>query len=101
MARVPNDATAFAHRERRMMINVAALYNDPAEIPTHQAWVDGLASALQRGPVGAYVELPRRRGRGRVHDAYPDATWDRLADVKRRYDPTNLFQRNQNVPPGG
>ena len=100
MARVPNDATAFGHRERRMMINVAALYTDPTEIPTHQAWVDGLASALQRGPVGAYVNFLGDEGEARVHDAYPDATWDRLADVKRRYDPTNLFRGNQNVPPG-
>ena len=99
MARVPNAATAFGHRERRMMINVAALYTDPAEVPTHQAWVDGLASTLQRGPVGAYVNFLGDEGETRVHDAYPDATWDRLADVKRRYDPTNLFQRNQNVPP--
>jgi FAD/FMN-containing dehydrogenase len=100
MARVPNDATAFAHRERRLMINVAALYNDPDEIPAHQAWVDGLASTLQRGPVGAYVNFLGDEGEARVHDAYPDATWARLADVKRRYDPTNLFRRNQNVPPG-
>jgi FAD/FMN-containing dehydrogenase len=100
MARVPNDATAFAHRERRMMINVAALYNDPADVPAHQAWVDGLASALQRGPVGAYVNFLGDEGETRVHDAYPDATWERLADVKRRYDPTNLFRGNQNVPPG-
>ena len=100
MARVPNDATAFGHRERRIMINVAALYTDPAEIPTHQAWVDGLASALQRGPVGAYVNFLGDEGEARVHDAYPDATWDRLTNVKRRYDPTNLFRGNQNVPPG-
>ena len=100
MARVPNDATAFGHRERRIMINVAALYTDPAEVPTHQAWVDGLASALQRGPVGAYVNFLGDEGEARVHDAYPDATWARLADVKRRYDPTNLFRGNQNVPPG-
>jgi FAD/FMN-containing dehydrogenase len=35
----------------------------------------------------------------RVHAAYPGATWDRLAAVKARYDPTNLFHRNQNIPP--
>ena len=98
-ARVPNDATAFAHRDRRLMVNVAALYEDPAEVPAHQAWVDGLASTLQRGPVGAYVNFLGDEGEARVHDAYPDATWDRLAEVKRRYDPTNLFRRNQNVPP--
>jgi len=38
-------------------------------------------------------------GSERVHDAYPGETWSRLAQIKRRYDPTNLFHRNQNVPP--
>ena len=33
--------------------------------------------------------------------AYPGGTWDRLAEIKRRYDPTNLFHLNQNVPPAG
>ena len=42
-------------------------------------------------PVGAYVNFLGDEVEARVHDAYPDATWDRL-------DPTNLFQRNQNVP---
>ena len=45
-------------------------------------------------------QLPRRRGRGRIRDAYPGRTWDRLAEIKRRYDPDNLFHRNQNIPPG-
>jgi FAD/FMN-containing dehydrogenase len=34
-----------------------------------------------------------------VRAAYPGATWDRLAAIKRRYDPTNLFRLNQNIPP--
>ena len=38
-------------------------------------------------------------GPDRVHEAYPGTTWDRLAAVKRRYDPSNLFRLNQNVPP--
>jgi FAD/FMN-containing dehydrogenase len=49
--------------------------------------------------VGAYVNFLGDEGEARVHDAYPDATWRRLTDVKRRYDPTNLFRRNQNVSP--
>ena len=38
-------------------------------------------------------------GEARVRQAYPDGTWERLAEVKRRYDPTNLFRLNQNVAP--
>lgn len=40
-------------------------------------------------------------GPARVRDAYPGPTWDRLVAIKRRYDPTNLFRLNQNIPPGG
>jgi FAD/FMN-containing dehydrogenase len=36
-----------------------------------------------------------------VRDAYPGATWNRLVDIKRRYDPTNVFRLNHNVPPDG
>jgi FAD/FMN-containing dehydrogenase len=48
MARVPSEATAFAHRTSRIMANVAALYESPDEGPTHEAWVRGLAGALFR-----------------------------------------------------
>jgi FAD/FMN-containing dehydrogenase len=99
MARVPNDATAFAHRDRALMLNVAALYGSPDERETHGPWVDALADSLQRGPIGAYSGFLGDEGEARVHDAYPKPTWDRFAEIKARYDPTNLFHLNQNVPP--
>jgi hypothetical protein len=85
MARVPNDATAFAHRDRRLMVNAAALYEEPTERATHEVWVDGFAQALQRGPVGAYVNFLGDEGGARVRQAYPGATWERLAQSKGRY----------------
>jgi FAD/FMN-containing dehydrogenase len=99
MARVPAEATAFAHRDRRIMVNVATLFESPDERPTHEAWVDALASAIRNGAPGAYVGFLGDEGEARVREAYPAATWDRLAEVKARYDPTNLFRFNQNVPP--
>ncbi len=101
MARVPNEATAFAHRDRKLMVNVAAIYANPEERDTHEGWVRSLASALQRGEQGAYVGFLGDEGEARVREAYPGATWDRLAEIKRRYDPENLFRLNQNVPPTG
>ena len=98
IARVPSDATAFAHRERRIMLNVAALYEDPAERPARQAWVDETWRALDPAP-GAYVGFLTDEGEARIHEAYPDPTWERLATIKARYDPTNLFRLNQNIPP--
>ena len=99
MSRVPDDATAFAHRDRRFMVNVAAMYARPEEHEEHAPWVADLAEQLQRGPVGAYVGFLGDEGEARVHDAYPKPTWDRLAEVKARYDPGNLFRLNQNVRP--
>jgi FAD/FMN-containing dehydrogenase len=100
MARVPADATAFAHRDRRIMAALGCVYEDAAERPTHHAWADGFAAALRRdGRPGVYVNFLSDEGPDRVREAYPGPTWDRLVEVKRRYDPGNLFRRNQNIPP--
>jgi FAD/FMN-containing dehydrogenase len=100
MARVPNDATAFAHRERRFMVSVASLYEQREERPEHEAWVNGLMGDLRKGqPAAAYVGFLADEGTERIHEAYPPPTWERLAAIKDHYDPMNLFRRNQNVPP--
>jgi FAD/FMN-containing dehydrogenase len=99
MARVPADATAFAHRERRIMAALGAVWERPEEAATHQAWVTGFAAALRQGDPGVYVNFVGDEGQARVREAYPGSTWERLAAVKRRYDPGNLFRRNQNIPP--
>ena len=99
MARVPAEATAFAHRASRHMVNVAAVYQRPEQAPEHQAWVDRFAAALQDGDARAYVNFLGDEGQARIRQAYPGPTWERLAAIKARYDPTNLFRRNQNIPP--
>lgn len=99
MARVPVDATAFAHRKSKIMANVAALYTDPTQRATHEAWVADLASALQQSDTGAYVNFLGNEGEERIRAAYPNETWERLAAIKAQYDPTNLFHLNQNIPP--
>ncbi|HTF58719.1 MAG TPA: FAD-binding oxidoreductase [Actinomycetes bacterium] len=98
MARVPAEATAFAHRDRRVMAGVGCVYQDAGERPTHEAWADGFAAALRGGP-GVYVNFLSNEGPDRAREAYPGRTWDRLVEVKRRYDPGNLFRLNQNIPP--
>jgi FAD/FMN-containing dehydrogenase len=100
MARVPADATAFAHRSSRIMVNVAAFYDGPQNLAEREAWVLGFVRDLQQDDHGAYVnflvEEPER-----IRDAYPGATYDRLAGIKATYDPTNLFRLNQNIGPAG
>jgi FAD/FMN-containing dehydrogenase len=99
MARVSPDATAYAHRNSRIMVNVAAMYQDPAERPKHAAWVDELSGELLQENAGAYVGFLADEGEERVRAAYPGPTWDRLREVKREYDPDNVFLLNQNIPP--
>jgi FAD/FMN-containing dehydrogenase len=45
------------------------------------------------------VNFVNDEGAERIHDIYPDETYRRLAEIKRRYDPGNVFRLNQNVPP--
>jgi FAD/FMN-containing dehydrogenase len=99
MARVPADATAFAHRGSKIMVNVAAFYDGPDDRVVRQGWVEEFAAALRQGDSGAYVGFLGDEGQARVHQAYPGATYQRLVAVKARYDPTNLFRLNQNIPP--
>jgi hypothetical protein len=99
MARVPADATAFAHRSSRIMVNVAAFYEGPEDRPRREAWVADFAAALEQGDAGAYVNFLGDEGEERVRAAYPGSTWERLVEIKGRYDPTNLFRLNQNIPP--
>jgi FAD/FMN-containing dehydrogenase len=101
MARAPIEATAFAHRNSRIMVNLAAFYEGPEDRMVRRDWVDEFAEALQQEDHGAYVNFLADEGEGRVRQAYPGPTWDRLAEIKSRYDPTNLFRMNQNVPPNG
>jgi FAD/FMN-containing dehydrogenase len=101
MARVPVDATAFAHRGSRIMVNIAALYERPEEKAIHGTWVTDFAAALQQSDNGAYVNFLSDEGQARIRAAYPRSTWDRLAAIKAQYDPTNLFRLNQNIRPAG
>jgi FAD/FMN-containing dehydrogenase len=99
VARVPSEATAFAHRQRRLLVTVFASYSSPEEDSVHEAWASDAAAALPQRADAAYVNFLGDEGAERVRAAYPGTTWDRLAEVKRRYDPENVFQLNQNVPP--
>ncbi|MPZ93403.1 MAG: FAD-binding protein [Propionibacteriales bacterium] len=101
VARVAPDATAYAHRTSRIMANVAAFYTGPADLAEREAWVLETADLLRQDDAGVYVNFLGAEGPERVRAAYPGATWDRLVEVKRRYDPTNVFRLNQNIPPDG
>jgi FAD/FMN-containing dehydrogenase len=99
MSRASADATAFAHRASRIMVNLAGLYEQPDEKVTHEAWVSEFAKTIQQSDKGVYVNFLGDVNQAQVRAAYPGSTWERLRAIKTRYDPTNLFRLNQNIPP--
>ena len=99
MARVPADATAFAHRSKPILMNISAFYNGDRDRGSQRVWVTEFASAINSRDDGAYVAFLGDDGRSRIRSAYPSLTWERLVRIKWKYDPTNLFRLNQNIPP--
>jgi FAD/FMN-containing dehydrogenase len=99
MARVPAGATAFVHRSAPVMVVILTPFEDVTEEPVHTAWTQAFHEALRPGSVGVYANFLEAEGEARIREAYPELTYRRLADVKRRYDPTNLFRLNQNIAP--
>ena len=98
-ARVPAEATAYAHRKSRVLVGFLAMYPDPAETLAQDYWAEQGITALRRGEDSVYVNFLGTEGHDRIRAAYPDMTWNRLRAVKRQYDPENLFRLNQNIPP--
>ncbi|HEY7738856.1 MAG TPA: FAD-binding oxidoreductase [Candidatus Limnocylindria bacterium] len=101
MARVPDEATAFAHRQSEIMVNIASFYEGDADRPMRAKWVSDFVDALRQSDEGAYVNFLVDEGPDRVRAAYPGPTWERLRAIKAQYDPRNLFHVNQNIPPAG
>jgi FAD/FMN-containing dehydrogenase len=97
--RVDAGATAFSYRDASFAIVIAGMWPDPHENDANIAWVrDYFAAASPHGEAGGYVNFMSGDDQGQVRDSYRD-NYDRLVDVKRAYDPDNLFRVNQNIAP--
>lgn len=97
MGRVPVEATAFAHRGAAAQVTIINPFPTPESVEPATAWNRALFGALEPMSSGVYVNFLEDEGDARVRAAYPGSTYERLAAVKRRYDPANVFHRNQNV----
>ncbi|MFC7403781.1 FAD-binding oxidoreductase [Georgenia alba] len=98
IARVSTDATAFAHRDRGIMASVGAMFFDPTLAPAAQEWTASAARRLTTGTAG-YVNFMTGAAASDVEAAYPGETLERLREVKRTYDPENVFRAVHNVHP--
>jgi len=99
MRRIPDDATPFAHRDALFAFSPDALWDKPEEAEANVRWVKGYWQAMRSySPRGAYVNFMTDEGEDRVHESYR-GNYDRLVQIKRKYDAANLFRLNQNIKP--
>jgi FAD/FMN-containing dehydrogenase len=100
VARVPDDATAFGHRHAAYDLIIATLWPDPEQTEEHVEWARGLWDAIQPyAEESVYVNYLGEEGEERVHAAYGEEKYARLAALKRKYDPENVLRNNQNIKP--
>jgi len=98
---VPGDATAFGHRDANFAPVIAGMWPDPADNERNTAWVrDYHAAIAPHAQAGGYINFASPDDHDKVAENY-GANYRRLAEIKRRYDPDNLFHLNQNIKPGG
>lgn len=100
VSRIPATATAFPHRAVGYNLVLTAEWLDPADDEVNIAWAQETMGALSPFMSEAsYINyLGAEEPSERVRNAY-GANWDRLVELKRRYDPDNLFHLNQNIDP--
>jgi hypothetical protein len=96
---VGKNETAFAYRDVKFVHIIAAVTPDTELFPLYRDWVKNYWAALQPlSAGGAYVNFLMDEGEGRIESSYLQ-NHARLATVKAKYDPHNLFQVNQNIKP--
>jgi FAD/FMN-containing dehydrogenase len=99
VSRLPADATAHSHRDAKFIFFTITEWTDPTEDGEHIAWTRRFAAAMQPFLRGAYVNFLGADEDDRVRSAYDGETYNRLAALKAKYDPDNLFRLNANIKP--
>lgn len=100
LARVDTGATAFAHRDARVLTLIVSIWHDAQEDSTaHRRWTRELFAQVRDERDGVYVNFVTNEGEERIREAYSNGAYERLARVKRTWDPDNVFQGNQNIRP--
>jgi hypothetical protein len=103
VARVPRDATAYHARDVAHTMSIDAVWladQDDAVRTAETEWARGFLGALEPHRAGVYVNfLDSDDDASRVHEAYGEDTYRRLAEIKAEYDPDNVFHNNKNIEP--
>jgi FAD/FMN-containing dehydrogenase len=97
--RVAADAMAYCHRDAKFVLNVHARWDDLAHDERCMAWArEFFQASAPYASAGAYVNFMTEEEGDRVSAAY-GSNYDRLVQIKKRYDPENIFHLNQNIKP--
>ena len=100
VGRVAKDQTAFFHRDAAYHFEIIAAWQQPTDDDKNVGWLrDTWDAFTPHTTAGVYVNSLGDEGDERVVAAYGAATYQRLVDLKNKYDPTNLFRLNQNIKP--
>jgi hypothetical protein len=95
--RVPTDATAYAHRDAKFICNVHGRWETPAEDEACIAWSRAFfKDTLRFASAGVYINFMTEDEGDRVTAAFGE-NYSRLAEIKGKYDPANIFHLNQNI----
>jgi FAD/FMN-containing dehydrogenase len=99
MARVPADATAFGWRDQPLLLWLITPDHDIGRAADLEAWTAAFHAELAANGAATYVNFMGDEGADAVRDAYPASSYARLRELKRRYDPDNVFRANHNIRP--
>ena len=99
MARVPADAAAFGWRDQPLLLWLITPDHDIGRAADLEAWTAAFHAELAANGAATYVNFMGDEGADAVRDAYPASSYARLRELKRRYDPDNVFRANHNIRP--
>jgi hypothetical protein len=99
LARTPEDAAAYGHRDAAILLNINTRWDSADSSTDNVGWTRALWTELHRLATGVYVNFLGDEGDNRIIQAYGEDKYRRLAEIKARWDPGNLFHINQNIQP--
>ncbi len=100
VSRIPAEDTAFGHREAEYNLLILGMHDDPGLDDAVRDWARGYSAAVQPFSTGGvYVNYMTDDEPDRIGAAYGSKHYERLASIKKKYDPDNLFRLNQNIVP--
>jgi FAD/FMN-containing dehydrogenase len=100
MARVPGDEAAFGWRDQPVLLWLITPYKEIGRAAANEAWTAAFRAELPAAGAATYVNFMGAEDADAVRGAYPAPAYARLRELKRRYDPDNVFRANHNIPPG-